>query len=209
VRHLFTDPEAPDPEAMAIAAEVVLRGGVVAYPTDTLYGLAVDPVSPSAVARLFAVKGRDPGAAIPLIAADTTQVETWAGELSETAMRLARRWWPGPLSLVVPASPRLCRELLGASASVAVRVPAHAVAVALARAVGRPVTSTSANRSGQPAAARPGDLVPLAADLDVLLDAGTSPGGAPSTVVDVTGREPRLVRAGAVPWNRVLESLRE
>lgn len=207
--HLVTSPDRPDSAAIEAAATIILGGGVVAYPTDTLYGLAVDPASARAVSRLFALKGRKLTAAIPLIAADLEQVESWAGVMTDTARILAQRWWPGPLSLVVPARPALCPDLLGGGRSVAVRVPAHAVAVALARAVGRPITSTSANRSGAPATCAPHDLATLAPELDALLDAGVAPGGPPSTVVDVTGAAPRLVREGAVTWSRVLESLRK
>jgi L-threonylcarbamoyladenylate synthase len=209
VRRLVVDPLAPAPDVIAEAAAIVLRGGVVAYPTDTLYGLAVDPFSTAAVERLFAIKGRDRSRAIPLVASDVEQVEAWAGELSNTARALAARWWPGPLTLIIPARSTLCRELVGEDGSVGVRVPAHTVAVALACEVGWPITSTSANRSGEPPAERPGDLVALHSGLGALLDAGPAPGGLPSTIVDVTGRTPRLVRAGAVPWKRVLESLRK
>jgi len=209
VRHLVVDPFTPASDAIAEAAAIVLRGGVVAYPTDTLYGLAVDPLSSAAVARLFAIKGRDRSRAIPLVASDAEQVEAWAGELSKVARALAARWWPGPLTLIIPAHSTLCRDLLGEGGTVAVRVPAHAVAVALAREVGWPITSTSANRSGDPPMERPGDLVALQSGLGAIVDAGPAPGGPPSTIVDVTGRTPRLVRAGAVPWDRVLRSLRK
>ena len=206
---LVTSADEPDVEAIARAAAVIRRGGVVAYPTDTLYGLAADPTSPLAVSRLFALKGRPASSAIPLIAADEFQVASWAGQLSETAHALARQWWPGPLSLVLPALPGLCEQLLAGGDSVAVRVPAHPVAVALARAVGRPITATSANPSGAPPTARPDELVALLPGLDAVLDAGPAPGGPPSTIVDVTTGVARLVRAGAVPWDRVLESLRK
>jgi len=206
---LLTSADEPDVEAIARAAAVIRRGGVVAYPTDTLYGLAADPTSPLAVSRLFALKGRPASSAIPLIAADELQVASWAGQLSETAHALARQWWPGPLSLVLPALPGLCEQLLAGGDSVAVRVPAHPVAVALARAVGRPITATSANPSGAPPTARPDELAALLPGLDAVLDAGPAPGGPPSTIVDVTTGVARLVRAGAVPWDRVLESLRK
>ena len=206
---LLTSADEPDVEAIARAAAVIRCGGVVAYPTDTLYGLAADPTSPLAVSRLFALKGRPASSAIPLIAADELQVASWAGQLSETAHALARQWWPGPLSLVLPALPGLCEQLLAGGDSVAVRVPAHPVAVALARAVGRPITATSANPSGAPPTARPDELVALLPGLDAVLDAGPAPGGPPSTIVDVTTGVARLVRAGAVPWDRVLESLRK
>lgn len=187
---------------------MVLGCGVVAYPTDTLYGLAVDPRNARAIERLFAVKARASDQPIPLIAADLSQVEGQVGRLNETARRLAARFWPGPLTLVVEASPQISPLVHRATGSVAVRVPDHAVARALARRCGCPVTSTSANLSGEPAPDAAGTIAPLVRErIDVLLDAGATAGGLPSTIVRVTGEVPILVRAGVVPWARVLECL--
>lgn len=204
------DPGHPDPDQLAQAARVVLSGGLVAYPTDTLYGLGVDPASDRAIERLFEAKGREASMAIPLIAADLSQVAQWVGDLPATATRLAAHFWPGPLTLVLSAPAALSRRLLGGGATVAIRVPAHPVARGLARACDRPVTSTSANVSGNdpPSAAGMIDQR-LEARLDLVLDAGSCPGGPPSTIVDVAQGAPRLVREGAVAWSRVLESLRK
>ena len=198
----------PDADVLREAAAVLTAGGIVAYPTDTFYGLAVDPRDGIAVRRLFAAKGRASQAAVPLIAADADQVEAHVGELSAMARRLAEALWPGPLTLVIPAGPGLAPELLGGGGTVAVRVPAHAVAVGLARAAGHLITSTSANRSGEQPAREAAEVVAAMGDrVALVLDAGVCAGGLPSTVVDVTAGVPRLVRTGAVPWNRVLRSL--
>jgi L-threonylcarbamoyladenylate synthase len=202
------DPAWPEDDVLARAAEVLRRSGVVAYPTDTLYGLAVDPGSAAAIAQLYRTKGREVDRAIPLIAADLAQIEVRAGALPAVARRLAGSFWPGPLTLVIEAWPGLADALHASAGTVAIRVPAHAVARGLARAFGGPVTSTSANRSGEPAlttAAAVGAAFP--AGLDAVLDGGPSPGGPPSTIVDARGDTPRLVRAGAVPWARVLECI--
>lgn len=192
---------------IARAVTVLRRGGVVAYPTDTLYGLAVDPRSAEAVAKLFKVKERATGHAIPLIAADTAQVED-AAVMTGTALRLASVFWPGPLSLVLDARATIHPHVQAADGSVAIRIPASALARDLAAGVGFCITSTSANLSGHPATADPSEVVrTLAALLDDVVDAGMAPGGAPSTIVDARGTVVRLVRAGAVPWERVLESL--
>lgn len=192
--------------ALAVAADVLREGGVVAYPTDTLYGLAVDPRSTAAVDRLFGVKERDRGQAIPLIAADLEQARQ-AAQFPDAALRLARAFWPGPLSIVVPAAPLLAPDVVRAG-TVAVRVPAHAVARELAAAFGFPVTATSANLSGHPPTDSPDAVArALGARIDVLLDAGNAPGGPPSTIVAIGERAPVLVRAGAIAWNRVLEFL--
>lgn len=195
------------PDAIVAAAVTALQAGqIVAYPTDTLYGLGVDPRLEAGVRDLFDVKGRDRGQAMPLIAADASQAELLALEWTPLAARIARRGWPGPLTLVVRASPDLPPELLGGRDTVAVRVPAASLARSLAWGIGHPITSTSANRSGRPAA-RTADAVirELGGAIAVVIDGGPSSIVVPSTIVDVTGDAPVLVRAGAVPWERVLD----
>lgn len=198
-------PGDPEPQTLARAVDALRAGSVVAFPTDTLYGLAADPRSDAAIARLFEVKGRDRGMAMPLIAADAAQARM-AGNLGPAEMRLAAAFWPGPLAVVVEAEPGLSREAL-LDGTVAIRVPAHPVARALAAAFGFPVTATSANRSGQPAAESGEDVARAVRGVAVLVDGGRVPGGAPSTIVRVTNEGPVLVRAGAVAWERVLRSL--
>jgi L-threonylcarbamoyladenylate synthase len=200
----------PDETVIVRAADVLRRGGLVAYPTDTLYGLAVDPRRDDAVARLFAAKGRGASSAVPLIAASIDQARE-AASFGDRELQLARTFWPGPLTIVLPARSGLAAALLGGGTTVALRVPAHAVARALAAAFDFSITATSANRSGNPPAATGGGVAAafdIAPDLlDVLLDAGAVTGGPPSTIVEMAESGPRLVRAGAVAWNRVLESL--
>jgi L-threonylcarbamoyladenylate synthase len=192
---------------LAAAVEALRAGRVIAYPTDTLYGLGADPRSGTAVEAIFRIKGRAPGQALPLIAADVTQVASIA-RLSGPALRLAIAFWPGPLTLVLEAIALLAAGVATGDGTVAIRVPSHAVARAIARVFAHPITATSANRSGEPPTADAADVVARLADsIGVIVDAGQTPGGAPSTIVDVTGVTPRLVRDGAVAWNRVLESL--
>ena len=203
---LRVDPHAPDAQVVRQAADLLRSGLVVAYPTDTLYGLAVDPRNGAAVRRLFDLKGRPETSALTLIAADVDQVRA-AGEMSVAAERLAARWWPGPLTILIQARPILARETLAGGHTVGVRVPQHPAAIALAEAAGFCITATSANRSGATAVTRPDAVAEALPDVDVILDAGPAPGGAPSTIVDASTRELALVRAGAVPWDRVLRSL--
>jgi L-threonylcarbamoyladenylate synthase len=180
---------------------------VVVYPTDTLYGLAVDPRRDEAVERVFALKGRDAGMAIPIIAADLDQARL-AGEPGPRERRLAETFWPGPLSIVMPARPSISRAVLAGGSTIAVRVPAHPVARALAAAFGFCITATSANLSGAAAPASADALAPsLARTVDLILDAGAAPGGPPSTLVRFDETGPVLVRAGAIAWERVLISL--
>jgi L-threonylcarbamoyladenylate synthase len=195
------------PEVIEQAVAVLRSGGVVAYPTDTLYGLAVDPRSAEAVLKLFAVKGRSSGHPVPLIAADMEQA-TAAAVFDERATSAARTFWPGPLSLVLPATATLCAEVLAPDGSVAIRVPAHPLSRALAAGFGFCITATSANLTGELATASAAVVAAsLGHRLDFVLDAGDSPGGAPSTIVDLRSATPRLVRAGAVAWDRVLRSI--
>jgi L-threonylcarbamoyladenylate synthase len=207
VIRISIDPREPDERAIRDAAEVLERGGVVAYPTDTLYGLAVDPRSDEAVTRLFAIKDRDRESAIALIASDAAQAEQ-AGAFGPAERRLAARLWPGPITIVVPRAPGMSALLSPRFDTLGVRVPAHAVATALPRAFGSCITATSANLSDRPAAITADEVAAALGDsVDLLLDGGPAPGGPPSTVVAVVGGRPVLFRAGAVAWDRVLESL--
>lgn len=189
------------------ALQWLRAGNIVAFPTDTLYGLAVDPTSSSAVEALFAAKGRAAESALPLVAGTAEQVETFCGALGPDAARLASAFWPGPLSIIVDAPLVVDARVHAGQGTVAIRVPDHPVARFLASAFGRPITATSANRSGRPPARSARELDPELAARVFVIDAGPLPGGAPSTIVDVRARPPRLIREGAVPWNRVLESL--
>ncbi len=204
---LVVDPLHVRAEELSAAVDVIRSGGVVAYPTDTLYGLAVDPRSADAVRRLFAVKQRPPDRPIPLIAGDLEQVRG-IGTLTPLAEKIARQAWPAPLTLVIPASSVLCPDVHLGTGAVAVRVPDSAVAQRFALAAGHALTSTSANLSGnEPASSAEEVASGIGPVIDLLIDGGPAPGGPPSTIVDVTGSEPRLIRAGAVPWDRVLRFL--
>jgi L-threonylcarbamoyladenylate synthase len=209
VIRLRVTPVDPSPAIIAKAADAIIHGGVVAMPTDTLYGLAVDPFNTTAVEKLFALKGRAENQPIPLVATDNGQVYDWIGELSPLGFLLAEKFWPGPLTLIMRAPLTIDRRIAGAGHTVGVRVPEHDVTRALCAAAGRPLTATSANISGQPATADPEVVVrTIGSGLDVLLDAGTTRGGAPSTLVDVTRPDPILVREGAIPWAMVLACVR-
>ena len=198
------DPVSPDPAVLERAAGILRQGGLVAFPTDTLYGLAANPHDGVAVARLFGAKGRSAERAIPLIAADEAQVERQLGPLVPLARRLATNFWPGPLTLLVAAPDALAPEISGGTSRVGVRVPAHAVARGLCRAANSVLTATSANVSGQPATdSADAVAAALGGRIDLLLDAGPTAGGPPSTIVDVDGDELRLVRAGAIRWEEI------
>ena len=210
MRALVIDPDNCRPADLEPAVAWLRDGGIVALPTDTFYGLAVDPRSAAAVNALFSLKGRDAGAALPLIGASREQIEAVCGGLGASTRRLADACWPGPLALIVDAPASLAPAVHAGADTVAVRVPSHPVARALAGAAGHLLTATSANRSGEPPATTAGALLALADDARVLVvDGGPVPGGAPSTIVDARGARPVLVRAGSIAWDRVLKSWRE
>jgi L-threonylcarbamoyladenylate synthase len=188
-------------EGRAEAARTLEAGGIVAFPTDTVYGIAVALDTPGGIERLFAAKGRPPDKAIALLVADAEQA-TEIGEVNGPASALARSFWPGGLTLVVPrrADVTLPAALggLGANATVGLRVPDHEAPQALARAVG-PLPTTSANRSGEPEARDADELEALlGSSLDLILDGGTASGGVASTVVDATREPVRILREGAI-----------
>lgn len=206
VEWLRLSPTDPDEAPLVRAASVLAAGGLVVYPTDTLYGLAADPRLDRAVERVFSAKGRVASRALPLIVASLQQAEDEVARLSEVARRLARHFWPGPLTLVAEARPGLAAALTGEEGSVALRVPDQAVARGLAHALGFAIVSTSANRSGDPAPQTAEEAVEaLGERVDLVLDSGPTPGGAPSTIVDARTMPPRLVRAGAVPMTLILQ----
>lgn len=201
---LTVDSQRPHYEAIETAVRALDSGGVVALPTDTLYGLSVDPRNDRAVRRVFAIKGRASGLALPLVAADEAQIAETLGPLGETAQVLARRFWPGPLAIVIPSPTTIVSKVTAGRGTIAVRVPAHEVPRALCRAFGWPLTATSANRSGEPPPMSATEVASaLDSDVEVLLDAGLTPGGPPSTIVSTTDGEVRLVRPGAIAWKTI------
>lgn len=207
-RTLYVDPARCVAQDLAPAADWLRAGGVVAMPTDTFYGLAVDVRNASAVRQLFDLKGRDARAALPLIAADVAQVVACGGRLEAREAALAAAFWPGPLSIVRDAPAWVVPEVHGGHCTVAIRIPAHLVARRLCEAWGGVLSATSANRSGAPSADRVEALDAIAQDPRVfVVDAGLTPGGLPSTLVDVRAARPVLLREGAIPWSRVLDFL--
>lgn len=196
---LTFDAAHPDPAALAQAAEALAQGGLVIFPTETLYGIAADHGNPHALERLAALKGREADKPFPLILASAAEAEALAQDIPPQARDLMARFWPGPLTLVLTAQPGLHPLLLSAQGGVGLRVSSHPVAAGLARALSRAVTATSANLAGQPPVSRAQDLAPaLLAGVDLVLDAGPTPGGPASTVLDCRWWPPKLLRQGAI-----------
>lgn len=203
------DAEQPDPDAIARAAATLRKGRVVAIPTDALYTLVADPFNLGAVRRVFLAKGRDLHRSLPLLISDAVMAEDLSKELSPRFFLLARRFWPGPLTIIVPASPRVPLKVTGNSGRLALRQSRSAVANALIEHLGQPLISTSANISGQPTCRSGIDVFgTMDGRIDMVLDGGLCTGSG-ATTVDVTEPEWRLVRAGAIDEKEIAECLAE
>lgn len=192
------DPDRPE-TAFARCREVIRTGGVIAYPTETFYGLGVDPKNPAAVRKLFAIKGRQSDQPILLLIKGPEDVKEWASLVTPSAQGLMQRFWPGPLTLVFPAREDVLPELTAGSGTIGLRVPGSELTRRLLEFLGTALTGTSANPSGGPSLRTAQEVADeLGTRLDLVLDAGTTPGGRPSTVVDATADPPRMIREGAV-----------
>lgn len=204
-RVLRVNPDRPEPEAIAEAARVLEGGGLVAFPTETVYGLGARGLVAGDVKRIFAAKGRPPTHPLILHADGERMARSLAASFSEAAARLARVLWPGPLTLVVPRAPRVPLEVTGGLETVAVRVPAHPVALALITAVGTPLAAPSANAHTHVSPTNAAHVLRSLGDrVDLVLDGGPCARGVESTVVSVAESPPRVLRPGAAS----LEALR-
>jgi L-threonylcarbamoyladenylate synthase len=193
-----------DAAGRATAVEILREGGVVALPTDTVYGIAVSVATPGGIERLYGVKRRPPDKAVVLLLESAAQAAR-AGRITQAAAALAAACWPGGLTVIVPQRPdaRWPALLTGGGSTIGLRVPDHDTPRALAREIG-PLPTTSANLSGAPEASDAAGIVAqLGEAIDLVLDGGPAPGGPASTIVDCTGARPKVVRVGAVPVDRV------
>lgn len=183
------------------------EGYVVAIPTDTLYGLSADVGNVSALERVFEIKGRPGDLALPVLAGSWDQVSMVAIADTPGIRRLASTFWPGSLTMVLPKHPSLSALITGGRETVAVRIPSHWVPLNLAARLGRPITGTSANRSGRANLVSPGEIREvLGSSLAEIVELGPAPGGFQSTIVDMTGITPELLREGATPFKEVLRA---
>jgi L-threonylcarbamoyladenylate synthase len=207
-----------DPQAIRFALETLQGGGLVAFPTDTVYGLGASVQIPESIQALYSVKGREAAKAIPLLLSSPDDIERVTLAISSMARRLAERFWPGPLTLVVPKHPGLPDYLgqhkymgglaeLSSQLTVGVRMPDHPLALALLRVTG-PLAVTSANRSGEASSVTAREVVEqLGGRIGLVLDGGRTPGGLSSTVVDCTGDVPVILRQGPISINQLQQAL--
>ncbi|MCC7176642.1 MAG: threonylcarbamoyl-AMP synthase [Bryobacterales bacterium] len=200
-------PESPSSGAIEQAAGAIRRGRVVAVPTDALYALVADPFSLHAVSLVFVAKGREIHRSLPLLVSDTLMAEEFSGELSNRFYLLARLFWPGPLTLIVPASAKVPLKVTGNTGRLALRQSRSNVVAALIETLQQPLVATSANLSGQPTC-RSGIEVfgKMDGRIDLVLDGGLCPGQG-STTVDITEPEWKLIKAGAIDEKAISEAL--
>jgi L-threonylcarbamoyladenylate synthase len=201
------DPESPQPKAIDRAASVIRRGRVVAIPTDALYTLVADPFNLHAVGLAFVAKGREIHRSLPLLVSDVLMAEDLAKDLSSRFYLLARMFWPGPLTVIVPASAKVPLKVTGNTGRLAFRQSRSKVTAALLEKLGQPLIATSANISGQPTC-RSGIEVfgKMDGRIDLVLDGGLCPGQG-STTVDITEPAWKLIREGAIPEKEIADAL--
>ncbi len=200
--------EQPAPEAIDRAVAEIARGKIVGLPADGLYSLVADPFNLQAVGRVFAAKGREQVRSLPLAISDTLMAEDLASELSSRFHILARHFWPGPLTMIVSAAPKVPLKVTGNSGRLGVRLSTSKILMAIIEKMGRPLIATSANLSGQPTLSSGIELfATLDGRVDLVLDGGLCPGPGPTTV-DITEPYWRVIKEGAIPEKEISERLK-
>ena len=203
-RALLVDSKTPQADAIQQAADTLQRGGLVAFPTDTLYALGADALSADAIERVHTIKGRHQGKPLSVLVPSVEAIEALDVSLSDRVRDLMVRFWPGALTVIVKSSSRFPTVLGAATGTVGLRIPGGAVARALLAAFGGPIIGTSANKAGGP---DPGDAKTvqraIGGQIDLILDGGRVALGVPSTVLDCSVEPARLLREGAVPRSRL------
>jgi L-threonylcarbamoyladenylate synthase len=207
---IATDSQNPDTAAISAALAALQNRSVIAYLTDTLYGLGGDARSTLAIAKVFALKGRSAEKALPVIIGEKAMLPDYAGEISPIAAALIEQFWPGPLTLVFKAAPTVPMLMIGDTGKIAVRLPAVRLAREISNRLGAPIIATSANRSGEPVAASAQEIGEIfGKGLALILDSGPPLNRQPSTILDVTAQPPRLIRAGAVSTTEIIKKIGE
>lgn len=187
-------------KALKRAKDVLLSGGLVAYPTESFYGFGADATNDRAIQRLFLAKKRKPDRPLLILIPTADSLARYVNSVPPVARRLIGKFWPGGLTLIFEASPEISPLLTAGTGKIGIRLSSHPVATALARAIGKPITGTSANISGEPACPSAGEVLSsLQEKVDLVLDGGKTPGETGSTILDVTTDPPRILREGMVP----------
>ncbi len=193
------DPNNPAEDLIGQAARVLQKGGVIGYPTETVYGIGCDIHNAAAVSRIYDLKQRDHSKAMIIIAADILQIRELVEYIPEAAEVLAENFWPGPLTMVFEAATHIQELPIRKTNTIAIRIPDCKICLSLLKTCGFPIVSTSANKSGQPDSTDADKVIAsFGSDLDLIIDGGPTPSSAPSTIVDVTQEPVRILRQGAI-----------
>jgi L-threonylcarbamoyladenylate synthase len=204
---LNIDRQRPDDSLIAEASSILRAGGIVAYPTETFYGLGADGQNEEAVKKIFLIKGRNFKNPISVIIGDTNDVRGLVEEIPALALHLMERFWPGALTIIFKASPDVSHLLTSGTGKIGIRLSSHPVATALAKKLGHPITATSANLSGKDECTRADEVVEGIGDqIDAVIDGGQTPGGSGSTIIDVTTDPPAILREGVISRYKLTNS---
>jgi len=205
-RIIRIDPILPEPSLIEEVTVILKSGGVIGYPTETFYGLGADATQDEAIDKIFSIKGRNFQNPISIIIAERNDLSQWISEIPPTAQPLIEKFWPGPLTLVFQASSAVHPRLTAGTGKIAIRISSHPIAAALAMALGRPITATSANRSGAPESTSVSDVSrQLGSGLDAIIDGGETAGGKGSTIIDTTVHPLKVLREGAIASTLVFQ----
>ena len=186
------------------AIEIMKTGGVIAYPTETFYGLGVDALSSNAIKKIYSIKKRELSQPLLILIPHSDLLPEYADNISDVAWKLIDQFWPGPLTIIFSASPHLPPLLCARTQKIAIRISSHPIARALTEGFNGPITSTSANITGLTSPATPKEVsFQLGNNLDMIIDGGPTSGGKPSTIVDLTTSPPQLVREGIIPFSEI------
>lgn len=198
-RIIKVDPKKSDVKRIKDAAEALKKGGIVAFPTDTFYGLGADAANDEAVKRIYAIKERDYDKPILILMDNKSKVSKYVKDIPQIAKKLIDKFWPGPLTIIFHASSAVSQYLLGRGNKVGIRIPGNSLTLLFLKAADRPVTATSANISGEPSPADPVEIKEnLCKKIDIILDAGKTTGIKESTVIDITENPPICIREGMI-----------
>jgi L-threonylcarbamoyladenylate synthase len=201
------DSQRPDDSMIAEVSSILREGGIVAYPTETFYGLGADGLNEDAVKKIFLIKGRNFKNPISVIIGDANDVRGLVEEIPAFAVQLMERFWPGALTIIFNASKGVSPLLTAGTGKIGIRLSSHPVATALARKLGHPITATSANTSGKRECTRAEEVIEdIGEEVDVIVDGGRTPGGSGSTIIDITIDPPAILREGVIPKHKLTNS---
>ncbi len=202
------NPENPEPDRIDEAVAILKSGGVIAFPTETFYGLGADARNETAIEKIFGIKGRDFKNPILVVIGDVRHLEAFAEDIPAEARKLMDRFWPGPLTIVFRAAPSVSPKLTAGTGKIGIRLTSHPIAMEISKRLGGPVTATSANLSGAPECSSAAEVLSqLEGKIDGVVDGGQTPGGKGSTIVDVTVSPIKILREGVIPAALIQDTL--